>query len=159
MLNAIGIDLTANDATPKWKLGTLCGNIGTDGPQKIYKYVKYLKGAGSIAAGAGKVAYYPTVTVSGTNALGTVVTCDLSDSDEVGAGVMQATVTDTYCGWVQVHGIATLAIALTAGTDGDPLTPTGSTDGTLDLCTAITDNVCATAIDISEKIVMCNFTY
>ena len=33
----------------------------------------------------------------------------------------------------------------------------GSTDGTLDVSAALTDHVCAVAIDASAKIVMCQF--
>jgi type 1 fimbria pilin len=65
--------------------------------------------------------------------------------------------TDGQYGWFQVTGVATLTIALTAGADGDPLTPTGSADGTLDVSGAVTDNVCAIATDISDKEIICTF--
>ena len=87
------------------------------------------------------------------------MTSDLSDSLEVGAGVLQASLTDGSFGWIQVRGMATVTTALTAGADGDPLTPMGSTDGTLDVVAAVTDDVCATAIDISAKIINCCFKY
>ena len=64
---------------------------------------------------------------------------------------------DNTFGWIQIKGIATLTIALTAGADGDPLTPTGSADGTLDVSSGVTDAVCATAGDISGKIILCDF--
>jgi hypothetical protein len=85
------------------------------------------------------------------------VTSDLSDSIEIGAGVIQAVMTDGQYGWFQVSGVATLTIALTAGADGDPLTPTGAADGTLDVSGAVTDNVCAIAGDISDKEIICTF--
>jgi hypothetical protein len=86
-----------------------------------------------------------------------VCSSDLSDSIEIGAGVIQANIaTETY-GWFQIKGAATLTIALTAGADGDPLTPTGSADGTLDVSSAATDNVCAIAGDISDKEIICDF--
>ena len=85
------------------------------------------------------------------------VTSDLSASDEIGAGVLQAIMSDNDYGWIQIRGIATLSIALTAGADGDPLTPTGAADGTLDVSAAVTDNVCAIAGDISEKEIHCMF--
>jgi len=44
-----------------------------------------------------------------------------------------------------------------AGADGDPLTPTGSADGRLDVSGAVTDNVCAIAGDISDKEIICTF--
>lgn len=120
---------------------------------KKYKFVQYDTGAGSVAAVAGNVAYYYTLDGYKNN----VVTSDLSDSVEIGAGVLQSAPADgEYC-WIQISGPATLTTALTAGADGDPLTPTGATDGTLDVSAAVTDNVCAIAGDISDKEVICMF--
>ena len=130
--------------------------FGPDG--KVYKFVIYDTGSGSVAAGAGNVCYYyaPGGTSAGAT---TTVTSDLSDSAEVGAGVLQSAPADgEYC-WIQTKGPATLTTALTAGADGDPLTPTGSTDGTLDVVALATDPVCAIAIDASAKIVMCDFPW
>lgn len=129
--------------------------------QKQYKWVQYDTGAGPVAAVAGNVAYYyaPGGVSAGAT---TVVTSDLSDSAEVGAGVLQSAPTDgQYC-WIQTRGPATLTPALTAGADGDPLTPTGAGDGTLDAVdttSAATSNVHkpAVAIDASAKIIMCMF--
>jgi hypothetical protein len=120
---------------------------------KVYKFVQYDTGAGPVAAVAGNFAYYyaPGGTSAGAT---TVVTSDLSDSAEVGAGVLQSAPGDgEYC-WIQIAGPATLTTALTAGADGDPLTPTGSTDGTLDVTAATTDHICAVALDASAKIVL-----
>ena len=129
------------------------GQLGQTDDGKIYKYVQYDTGSGSVAAVSGNVAYYYTLDGYKNNS----VTSDLSDSIELGAGVLQSAPTDgQYC-WIQVRGAATLTPSLTAGTDGDPLTPTGSSDGTLDLATAITDNICAFAGDISDKEIACDF--
>lgn len=120
---------------------------------KSYRFVQYDTGAGSVAAVAGNVVYFyaPGGTSTGVT---NVVTSDLSDSQEVGAGVLLSAPGDgEYC-WIQTRGVATLNTALTAGADGDPLTPTGSTDGTLDVTAATTDAICAYAIDASAKIVM-----
>ena len=78
-----------------------------------------------------------------------------------GAGVLQAALTDGAFGWIQVGGIATLSIALTAGVDGDALTPTGAGDGTLDvnIATAANTDICARAIDASAFIIMCDFVH
>lgn len=149
----IGVDPTVIDSSPKFKLGELAQQ--DDG--KIYKYVQYEAGSAAVAGVAGEVAYYATVSVG--NATGTIVTSDLSDSDEVGAGVLQANLTDGSYGWIQVKGVATLTIALTAGADGDPLTATGASDGTLDVSALVTDVVCAVAIDASEKIILCDFPH
>jgi type 1 fimbria pilin len=66
---------------------------------------------------------------------------------------------DDEYGWIQIKGAATLSIALTAGADGDPLTPTGSADGTLDVSGAVTDHVCAIAGDISDQEIICDFPF
>ena len=123
---------------------------GVDG--KVYKFVQYDTGAGSVAAVAGNIAYYYTLDGYKNHQ----VTSDLSDSIELGAGVLQAAPADgEYC-WVQIKGAATITPALTAGADGDPLTPTGSTDGTLDVSALVTDHVCAYAGDISDKEIICD---
>ncbi len=120
-----------------------------------YKWVQYDTGTGGVAAVANNVAYYYLVDGYKNNQ----VTSDLSDSVEIGAGVLQGTPGDTEYGWIQIKGPATLNTALTAGADGDPLTPTGSTDGTLDVSAAVTDNVCAIACDISDKEIICDFPF
>jgi hypothetical protein len=157
-MNIIGLGLTTIDATAAFKLGTIAGDIGAEGPQKSYRYIKYVNGAAAVAGVAGEVAYYAKVAVG--DATGTVVTSDLSDSDAVGAGVLQASLTAGTYGWVQVTGPATLTIALTAGADGDALTPTGAGDGTLDvnIATAANTDICARALDASANIIMCDFT-
>ena len=156
-MNIIGLDLTAIDTVAQFKLGTIAGDIETDGPQKMYKYVQYENATAAVAGVAGEVAYYATVAVG--DATATIVTSDLSDSDAVGAGVLQASLTDGAYGWVQVKGPATLTIALTAGADGDALTPTGAGDGTLDVnvATAANTDICARAIDVTAQIIMCDF--
>ena len=151
----MGILLTNIDTTAQFTLG----EIGQTSDGKVYKYIKYENGAAAVAGVAGEVAYYATVAVG--DATGTIVTSDLSDSDEVGAGVLQAALTDGAFGWIQVGGIATLTIALTAGVDGDALTPTGAGDGTLDvnIATAANTDICARAIDASAFIIMCDFVH
>lgn len=120
---------------------------------KEYKFVQYDTGAGSVAAVAGNFCYYYAPSGASAGAT-TVVTSDLSDSAGVGAGVLMSAPTDgDYC-WIQTRGPATLTTALTAGADGNALTPVGSTDGTLDVSALVTDHICAIAIDASAKIVM-----
>ena len=148
----LGIDVTAQSTTPEFipgQLGVVTGSTGT----KIYKYLKYDDGTAAVDGVAGEVAYYYTLDGYKNH----VCSSDLSDSIEIGAGVIQANIaTETY-GWFQIKGAATLTIGLTAGADGDPLTPTGSADGTLDVSSAATDNVCAIAGDISDKEIICDF--
>lgn len=124
--------------------------VANDG--KEYRFVQYDTGAGGVAAAAGNFAYY--YAPSGASAGATsVVTSDLSDSASVGAGVLMAAPTDgQYC-WIQTRGEATLTTALTAGADGNALTPVGATDGTLDVSALVTDHICAIAVDASAKIV------
>lgn len=133
--------LTGNDVSAKEPLGT----IRREG-NKTYKYIQYKVGSGTVAAVAGNVCYY---TAEGYQSH--QVTSDLSDSIEVGAGVLQAALTADYYGWIQVKGRAVITPALTAGADGDPLTPTGATDGTLDVTADATSPICAYAIDASDK--------
>lgn len=148
----LGIDVTAQSTTPEFipgQLGVVTDSNGT----KIYKYLKYDDGTAAVDGVAGEVAYYYTLDGYKNH----VCSSDLSDSVEIGAGVIQANIaTETY-GWFQIKGAATLSIALTAGADGDPLTPTGAADGTLDVSSAATDNVCAIAGDISDKEIICDF--
>jgi len=151
----IGMNLTDIDATAEFTLG----GIGQTDDGKLYKYVQYEAATAAVAGVAGEVAYYATVAVG--DATATIVTSDLSDSNAVGAGVLQAALTDGTFGWVQVAGVATLTIALTAGVDGDALTPTGAGDGTLDVnsATAANTDVCARAVDASANIILCAFTH
>jgi len=150
----LGITASATAASiPDFALGTIGANVTSDGI-KVYKYIKYDTGGGSVAAVASQVAYYYTLDGYKNH----TVTSDLSDSVEIGAGVLQSAPGDGEYGWIQIKGPATLALALTAGADGDPLTPTGAgADGTLDVSAAVTDNVCAIAGDISDKEVVCDF--
>ncbi len=147
-----GMDITEVSDTATFALG----QKGIDVSGNTFKYVQYDTGAGSVAAVSGQVAYYYAPSGASAGAVN-VVTSDLSDSNEVGGGVLQSAPTDgQYC-WVQIGGTATLSIALTAGADGDPLTPTGAGDGTLDVTAAATSPVCAFAIDASAKIIACQF--
>lgn len=126
------------------------GDLYTAGNGKIYKFVLFNNGSGNVAAASGNFCYY----LAETGAETWTVTSDLSDSSGVGAGVFQSVPADgEYC-WIQVAGPATLTTALTAGSDGNALTPVGSSDGTLDVSGAVTDHICAIALDASEKKVL-----
>ena len=142
--------LTETATTDVEGVGALRVERDSDG-EKMYKWVKY--SAGAVAAVAGNVAYYVTATGYATQ----TVTSDLSASAEIGAGVLQAVIADGSYGWIQVGGLATLTPALTAGVDGDPLTPTGASDGTLDVVAVATSAVCAYADDASAKTIICAF--
>ncbi len=147
-----GIDLTRVDSTPMFTPGFVA-QVQTG---KKYKYVQYNSGAGAVAAVVGNVCYYYAPSGASAGAT-TVVTSDLSDSANVGAGVLQAVITSGSYGWIQVSGTATITPALTAGADGNALTAVGATDGTLDVSALVTDFICAVAVDASAKIIFCMF--
>lgn len=157
MTIATGAVLTRVSTTPEVAVGTRY----VDYSGKVYKYFRYKEGAAATDGVAGEVAYF--YAPSGTSAGATTdVTSDLSDSAEVGAGVLQANMSDNEYGWFQVSGPATLSIALTAGADGDNLCPTGAGDGTLDVvandaASGYLSHVCAQVIDADAKIIMCRF--
>ena len=152
-MNIAGINLTnvrTSTEGPEFAVGT----VGSTYDGKQYKYVKFNNGVGNVASVAGNVAYY--YAVSGASAGETTeVTMDVTDSGGVGAGVFQAVIADGGYGWLQTRGVATLTTALTAGADGNALTAVGAgADGTLDVSAAVTDFICAVAIDATAKIVM-----
>ena len=153
-----GMKVDQVDSTAAWTLGS----IGQTYDGKVYKYVKYVEGTGALDLVAGDVVYYVDDSGYGSS----TVTADVSDSSgaEIGAGVAQATVTDTnsYI-WVQIRGAATLAVALggSAG-DGDPLTAVSAADKALTKAaeadsTATYVHVCATAVDATAKEIICQF--
>jgi len=148
----IGGDWDRVDTSAAYALGSLA----QDDDGKIYRYVLYDTGAGSVAAVANNVAYFYAPSGASAGAT-TTVTSDLSDSAGLGAGVLQSAPGDgAYC-WIQVRGPATLTTALTAGADGNALTAVGATDGTLDVSALVTDAIVAYAVDASAKVIMCNF--
>ena len=149
----LGIDVTSVSDTAEFRLGQHGAVIGS--PTKLYKYVQYDTGSVGTSAVAGDACYYYTLDGYKNNQ----VTSDLSDSVEIGAGILQAIMTDGQFGWVQIKGPATMTIALSAGADGDPLTATGAADGTLDVSADVTDIVVAIAGDASDKAIICDVPF
>lgn len=162
-LGYIGIDPTevclaadvANGLSPH-VLGTVASNVDSGG-YKVYKWVVYSEEAAATDGVDGEVTYYTAIDGYKSHQ----VTSDLSASDEIGGGVLQNDVSDGDHCWIQIKGPATLSIALTAGTDGDPLTPTGAGDGTLDVnvATAANTDICAWAGDASDNEILCDFKF
>jgi len=147
-----GMITTRVDASTdqQWALGT----IGQDSSTGfLYKYVQYDTGGGSVAAAANNACYYYTLDGYKNNA----VTSDVSDSINIGAGVLQSAPGDGEFCWIQLTGTATLATSLVAGADGNALTAVGANDGTLDVSGAVTDHVCAIAGDASDDEIVCAF--
>lgn len=141
--------VTAASSVPEFLVGTV-GRVDRTG--NLYKYVKYNGGAGAVAAVAGNFVfnYAPSGASAGAT---TEVTSDVTDSGGIGMGVLQAVIANGGYGWIQVTGTATLTTALKAGGDGNALTAVGSDDGTLDVSAAVTDYICAVAVDATAKIV------
>ena len=136
----------------------ILGDLFYGSGNKIYKFIQYEAATAAVAGVTGEVAYYYLLDGYKNN----IVTSDLSDATgDIGAGVLQASLADAEYGWVQIRGAATLSIALTAGADGDPLTPTGAGDGTLDVnvATAANTHICAWAGDASDNEIVCNFVF
>jgi hypothetical protein len=141
------------------KVGTIGAHTpSSDGIPRLYKFVQYETAAGAVAAVVGNVCYYFAAGGVSTGNT-TVVTSDLSDSANVGAGVLQSVIADGDYGWIQLTGPAVLTTALTAGADGNALTAVGATDGTLDVSALVTDCVCAVCIDAGTKTILCKFPY
>lgn len=122
---------------------------------KIYKWVQYNVGAGSVAAVVDNMTYYHTITSYVTDSAA-VVSSDISDSLNIGAGSLMSAPTNLQFCWILIKGVVTLATTLTAGGDGNGLTAVGAADGTLDIGGLVTDFICATAIDASADLVLLN---
>ena len=153
-----GMDVTNTrtaDQGPEFTPGTL----GQTSNGKIYKYVKYLNDAGAVAAVAGNIAFYTKDDVAGEGYENHVVTSDLSESYNLGAGVLQAVIPDAGFGWIQIRGYALITPALSAGADGQALTAIGATDGTLDVSALVSDSVVAFAADVTAKKIICMFPF
>jgi hypothetical protein len=129
------------------------GDLLTTADGKRYRFVRYLGGAGSVAAVAGNaVGFYAPSGVS--TGVTNDVTSDVSDTAGNLAGVLVAApASGEYC-WIQVGGVATIATTLVSGADGNMLTLSTTTDGTLKVSAAVTNSNGAVCIDASANIVM-----
>lgn len=124
-----------------------------DAIDKTYRFIQYNSGAGTIAAAVGNcVGFYAPGGVS--TGVTNVVTSDVSDTNGALAGVLMAVIPTGDYGWIQTRGVYTLTTALVSGADGNALTLSSTTDGTLKVSGAVTDACGAIAIDASAKIVM-----
>lgn len=131
------------------------GDIYVSNDNKTYRFVRYRAGAGSIAGAAGNaVGFYAPGGAS--TGLTNEVTSDVSDTATVLAGVLAgAPAADEYC-WIQVTGVAVITPALVNGADGNAMTLSITTDGSLRIPTAVTDSCGAVLIDLGTKTVMLN---
>lgn len=127
------------------------GTLRFEGP-RIFKWVKYEAGTGSVAAVAGNcVVYHGDDSVVLDSEAD--VTSDYSDGDGIVAGVLQAVIADESYGWIQIKGIAILNLALDTGADGNELI-VGTTDGALAVRALATSMTAAVAVDATAKIVL-----
>lgn len=167
-MTVVNIDITSVSSTPKYALGQI---FHDEANAKVYKYVKYNDGTGNLDLAAGDVVHY----VDDTGYAAHTVSCDVSDLTGAGipAGVVVDTVTDdaSYF-WVQIRGLASIAVAIessndgtpVAAGDGDPLV-LGDADKALRRQNTVIDAdaerdvECAVASDASAKEIICNFVY
>tara|TARA_Y100001938_G_C8036438_1_gene403606 strand:+ start:546 stop:1031 length:486 start_codon:yes stop_codon:yes gene_type:complete len=159
VIPVLGIDPTQVHDKQQFRLGQLGAVIGQ--PTKLYKYVQFV--SLFVSGSSGDVCYYNNLDGYKNNHVTPDLSAAATDFTDkaVGAGVIQASV-DTFSFdhiWIQIRGPATLSTALTGGSDGDPLTPTGASDKTLDVSAAFTDHVCGIACDASDKEIICMFPY
>lgn len=149
MAIGIGADISAVYTTLDEGKTPALGDVFHGSGNKWYKFVQYKEGAAATDGVAGEMTGYYTLDGYKLNQ----VTSDYSDTLSIGAGVLQANVSDNeYC-WIQIKGLATLSIAATAGADGNAMTLVGAGDGTLDVNIATDGNahICAIAGDISDN--------
>lgn len=129
------------------------GELRFDGPN-VYKWCRYNQGAGAIAAATGNVVGY----YLNTGYASSIVSSDVSDCIGAAGVLMSAPANNSYC-WIQIEGPATLTTALVSGADGNALTLSTTTDGTLKVAGAVTDQVCAFARVAASKSVICAFPH
>jgi hypothetical protein len=129
------------------------GDIYVSHDNRRYRFVRYLAGAGAIVGVAGSaVGFYGPAG----NSAGAVydVTSDVSDTNGVLAGVLVGAPADGEFCWIQTGGPVVLTPALVSGADGNAMTLSSTTDGTLKVVAAATDYQGAVLIDSGTKTLM-----
>lgn len=121
----------------------------------VYKWVRYKEGTGDLNVDKGDVVSYLDYEDH-------EVTADHSDGNDIGAGVMQASVDEDgkYC-WIRIRGIQTLNTDATAGSAGNAMTVAGADDKTVDVSAANTDHVCGILQDATAGAnkLICDFPF
>lgn len=117
---------------------------------KVYKYVTF---SGTNAVAAGDVVCYTDTTeliVDHANAA-------------VGAGVAMAAVASgsQQNGWILIEGKVTLSSGVggTTPANGNQVTTTAATAGTVTKAAAVTDQVVGTIIDVTNHVILAQFPY
>lgn len=149
----LGVSYTAADLTSG--IGFGLGDRVTTSDGKTYTFFQYNSGAGAIAGTAGRaVGFYAPGGVSAGAT--TVVSADVSDTAGVLAGVLAGTINNGEYGWVQTYGPVTVSVAFVSGADGNALTLSTTTDGTLKVVGAVTDAGGARSLDASAALAFLN---
>ncbi|MCP2134596.1 hypothetical protein J2S28_001648 [Rhizobium sp. SLBN-94] len=131
------------------------GDIYVSHDNKRYRFVRYRAGAGAVAGAIGNaVGFYGPAGAS--TGLTNEVSADVSDTNGALAGVLVGAPTDGQYGWIQTGGVAIITPALVSGADGNAMTLSSTTDGSLKVTGAVTDAGGAVLIDSATKTVMLN---
>ena len=137
--------------------GDILGDIRWE-DNRAYKCVLYDEGAETLDVVANDVVFYDGIAGITNNR----VTADLSDTQNIGAGIIMATitVTSTLC-WVHIKGgEVTLNTTLSAGgTDGDALTAVGAANKTLRNAANVDDPIVGYLIDDSADLMIPDFPF
>lgn len=131
------------------------GDLYVSHDNKKYRFCLYNAGAGAIVGAAGNAVGFYGPAGNSTGVTNTV-SSDVSDTNGALAGVLAGAPTDGQYGWVQVGGVAIITPALVSGADGNAMTLSSTTDGSLKVCGAVTDAGGAVLIDSGTKTVMLN---
>lgn len=130
--------LTANDSAAREELGIVRQTYDTTNGYREFKYIQFDNGTGNLTSVANQVVYSVVASFAGAK-----VTNDVSDSGiNFIAGITPVALTDTYYGWMQIRGQATVN---TNGDDdiaaGDALIGTSAADG---VCNSVAANTAPT---------------
>lgn len=136
-------------------IGFGLGDRMTDSTGKTYRFYQYNQGAGAIACAVGNAVgfYAPSGVSTGQT---TVVSCDVSDTNGILAGVAMAAVANGDYGWFMTYGETTITPALVSGATGNAMTLSTTTDGSLKVAGAVTDAGGAKLVNLGTKTVFVN---
>jgi hypothetical protein len=131
------------------------GDLYVSHDNKTYRFVRYRAGAGAVAGAVGNAVGFFAPAGDSTG-LTNEVSSDVSDTNGALAGVLVSAPADGEFCWIQVGGKANITPALVSGADGNAMTLSSTTDGSLKIVGAATDYPGAVLIDSGTKTVMLN---
>jgi len=157
-MRILGTSWTATSATAEFPAGTVAMDQITS---KVYKYLQYNDGGSNLTAVVGNCCYYYFQDGYKSN----LMTMDISNSNDLGAGVLVSVPADgEYC-WVQISGHANVAWTVSPIADGAPLlvdSAQTADDGKLHAATApllLLSPVVASVGDASDDDIICMFPF